>query len=332
MNKNLTNFKDFLNSFKILCVSTKPFFLRGEIRYTPSDKGREIWVQARPSHINSTSGTLIYIPYGKKGKGYRYSTIIYGGRQGPVIIPGRQDPTSKQRPSPGGQRPSPARAPTRTSRRAGIGQGDLPHTKVATSLLRMQGDRKEQHSSHSLNQWKERFILWHRHAGTLTGSEPYKLRGILSKELRSLMTRLGPSHERGPGTQPHIGPMLVSEFSVRIHHTTLRQCIQSRFQFVYNMTVVQCVQSKKMTNLRLGQWPNVTSKYHTLPESVLSTSTKCSYRQGNGPILFVYIMWPHWKEGDRQSPTSVIPWKLRKSSVLWNFSYLKESKESVKCF
>ena len=105
-------------------------------------------------------------------------------------------------PHPGGQRPSPARAPTRTSRRAGISQGDLPHTKVTTSSLRMQGDRKEQHSSHSLNQWKERFDLWHRHAGMLTGSEPHKLRGILNKEPRSLMTRFGPSPERGPGTQP----------------------------------------------------------------------------------------------------------------------------------
>ena len=71
----------------------------------------------------------------------------------------RPSQRGRQRPPPDGQRPSPARAPTRTSRRAGIGQGDLPHTKVTTSSLRMQGDRKEQHSSHSLNQWKERFDL-----------------------------------------------------------------------------------------------------------------------------------------------------------------------------
>ena len=115
---------------------------------------------------------------------------------------GRQGPMGKQRPSPGGQRPSPARAPTRASRRVGIGQGDLPHTRVTTSTLRMQGDHKEQHSSHRLNRWKERFALWHRHVGMLTGSEPYKLRGILSKGPQALMTRLGPSPERGPGTQP----------------------------------------------------------------------------------------------------------------------------------
>ena len=139
----------------------------------------------------------------------------YGGRQGPVIIPGRQDLMSKQRPSPGGQRPSPARVPTRTSRRAGISQGDLPHTKVETSVSRMHGNYKEQNSSHSLNRWKERLALQHRHAGMSTGSEPYTLRGILSKGPQALMTRLGPSHDEGPGTQPTTS---VSESSVHIHH------------------------------------------------------------------------------------------------------------------
>ena len=57
----------------------------------------------------------------------------------------------------------------------------------------------------------------------LTGSEPYKLRGILSKGARALMTRFGPSHDEGPGTQPHIGPTLVSEFSVRICYTMFYQ-------------------------------------------------------------------------------------------------------------
>ena len=63
-------------------VSSKLFFfLRGEIRYTPCEmergkeereiqpcgKGKEIWVQARPSHIN---GTLRYNPYSKKEREY----------------------------------------------------------------------------------------------------------------------------------------------------------------------------------------------------------------------------------------------------------------------
>ena len=175
-----------------------------------------------------------YISLTAKGKEYE-TCKSYSGRQGPIVrwagkaqLAGQAEtPTwragktqqASRDPHPGGQRPSPARAPTRTSRRAGIGQGDLPHTKVTTSSLRMQGDHKEQHRSHSLNQWKERFDLWHRHAGILTGSEPYKLRGILNKEPRSLMTRFGPSSERGPGTQPHIGRTpnkIVSEFSVRI--------------------------------------------------------------------------------------------------------------------
>ena len=158
-------------------------------------------------------------------------TQSYGGRQGPVIIPGRQYPMSKQRPSPGGQRPSPTRAPNRTSRRAGIGQGDLPHTKVATSASRMHGNYKEQYGSHSLNRWKERLALEHRHAGMSTGSEPYIWRGILSEGTQALMTRLGPSHDEGPGTQPHIRPtpnIIVSEFSFRICY--IQQCYNTRGQ------------------------------------------------------------------------------------------------------
>ena len=73
------------------------------------------------------------------------------------------------------------RAPTYTSRRAGIGQGDLLHMREATSASRMHGNHKEQHLSHSLNRWKERPALRHRHAGMSTGSEPYTLRGIFSK-------------------------------------------------------------------------------------------------------------------------------------------------------
>ena len=158
-----------------------------------------MFVQVAHQYIN---------PYSKREEGYGHTQSLYethksySGRQGPIVRRAYRPWQASRDPHPSGQRPSPTRAPTRTSRRAGIGQGDLPHTKVTTSSLRMQGDRKEQHSSHSLSQWKERFDLWHRHAGTLTGSEPYKLRGIPSKESRSLMTRLGPSPERGPGTQP----------------------------------------------------------------------------------------------------------------------------------
>ena len=127
---------------------------------------------------------------------------------------------NKQTPSPSRQSPSPTRAPTRTSRRAGIGQGDLLHTRDATSASRMHGNYKEQDGSHSLNRWKERLALLHRHAGMSTGSEPYILRGILSKGPRALMTRLSPSHNEGPGTQPH---KIVSEFSVRICYTAFYQ-------------------------------------------------------------------------------------------------------------
>ena len=95
---------------------------------------------------------------------------------------GRQGLMGKQRPSSSGQGPSPARAPTRTSRRVGISQGDLLHTRDATNASRMHGNHKEQYGSHSLNRWKEIFALQHRNAGMSTGSEPYTVRGILSKE------------------------------------------------------------------------------------------------------------------------------------------------------
>ena len=39
---------------------------------------------------------------------------------------------------------------------------------------------------------------------------------------------------------------------------------------------------------------------------------ECSYWQGSGPMLSVYIMWPHWKE---TSSTSVIPWKWWRNQV-----------------
>ena len=183
------------------------------------EKRRKIWVQARPSYINNISGTSIYNPYGKRERlRDMQDTDIWrpGKAQSDQWGRHRQRPSpDKQRPSPGGQRPSPARAPTRTSRRAGISQGDLPHTRDTTSVSRMHGNYKEQYGSHSLNRWKERLALLHRHAGMSTGSEPYTLRGILSKGPRALMTMLGPSHDEGPGTQPH---KIVSEVSVRIHY------------------------------------------------------------------------------------------------------------------
>ena len=85
----------------------------------------------------------------------------------------------------------------------------------------MHGKHKEQYGSHSLNRWKERFALQHRHAGMSTGSEPYTLRGILGKGAQALMTRLGPSHDEGPWTQPH---KIVNEvFSLYTLHTALYQ-------------------------------------------------------------------------------------------------------------
>ena len=224
------------------------------------------------------------------------------GKQRPHPV-GRQDPTGKQRPSPGGQRPSPARAPTRTSRRAGISQGDLPHTKVATSASRMHGNYKEQYGSHSLNRWKERLALQHRHAGMSTGSEPYILRGILSEGAQALMTRLGPSHDEGPGTQSHIGPMLVSEFSVRIHHTTFYQCYDNVFRQV---SVRICY----------------TAFYQYYEYNVTMCSIELSTKESEPMVRTMTQYYIHQGE----SPTSVIPWKCESYQILEGIKGIKEPK------
>ena len=184
-----------------------------------------------------------YISLMAKRKEYE-TRKSYSGRQDPIVRWAGKPRQASRDPHPGGQRPSPTRAPARTSRKAGIGQGDLPHTKVTTSSLRMQGDCKEQYGSHSLNRWKERLALQHRHAGMSTGSEPYILRGILSEGAQALMTRLGSSHDEGPGTQPHIGRTpnkIVSEFSVCICYTTFYQCFDNN---VFSSYMVQSVQSR----------------------------------------------------------------------------------------
>ena len=154
-------------------------------------------------------------------------------------------------PIPAGRDPHPrGRQPGHQGERASVKETSRTQ-RLQPVHSRMQGDRKDQHSSHSLNQWKERFDLWHRHAGMLTRGEPYKLIGILNKEPRSLMTWFGPSPERGPGTQP---TKIVSEVFSSI---MLRQCIQPSYSSYMLHPILQCIQSKG------GQ----------------------IYRQGNGPML-----------------------------------------------
>ena len=129
----------------------------------------------------------------------------------------------------------------------------------------MQGDRKEQHSSHSLNQWKERFDLQQIHAGMLTRGEPYK-RGILNKEPRSLRTWFGPSPERGPGTQP-----TNSKWSFQFV-----QCIQSSFQlqFVY---VTSNVFNRKVDR-----------------SMDRAMALMCSINEDNLPLLWYLGKWGKW--------------------------------------
>ena len=129
---------------------------------------------------------------------------------------------------------------------------ETSHTqRLQPVSLRMQGDCKEQHSSHSLNRWKERFDLWHRYAGMLTGSEPYKLRGILNKQLRSLMTRLGPSPEKGPGTQP-----TNSKWSFQFVHAT-SNIIMCSIKRRTNLWSWQCISIEFTVHICYVQWHKV---------------------------------------------------------------------------
>ena len=72
------------------------------------------------------------------------------------------------------------------------------------------------------------------------GSEPYTLRGIPSKGVQALMTRLSPAPEEGPGAQPHIGGtpnMTVSEFSVHTHYRDESQHQGSSPSVIYSGTM-----------------------------------------------------------------------------------------------
>ena len=160
-----TYFKTFYGQFQVIFGQIRPilrslwtissefkafFSLRGEIWYTPSERREERRKRKRDLVLAAHRDITLMA----KGKGMDIPVIIWWADKAQSDQRGghRQRPSpDKHRPSPGRQRPSPTRVPTRTSRRAGIGQGDLPHTREATSTLRMQGDHKEQHLSQSLN-------------------------------------------------------------------------------------------------------------------------------------------------------------------------------------
>ena len=145
-------------------------------------------------------------------RGYWQYPVIQAGRQGPVhwhntYSKGKEGisiPSHTSGQAGKAQTPLPSRASTRTSRGVGITQGNLPHTRETTGDSRMQEVCTEWPCYHSLNRWRERTALVHRHAGMSMGSEPCTLIGIPSKGAWALMTRHGPSPEEGPGAQPHI--------------------------------------------------------------------------------------------------------------------------------
>ena len=282
--------------------------------YNPVVKGKRL-VQAIHQDI-----TLM----AKKEKSTGHARVQWASRD--------PHPMGKQRPSPGGQRPSPTRAPIYTSRRAGISQGNLLHTRKTPTTLRMQGDHKEQHSSHSLNRWKERFALWHRHAGMSTGSEPYTLRTILDKGVQALMTRLGPSHEEGPRTQSHIRwtpNMTLSEF----YHMYVIWYCQGYCPILHILQRVSYREDKQCYNvINREDDKSMIGAVAQCYQYNKFYQGECSYWQGNGPMLFVYIMWPPWKETISHFCDTLEMWILsnfgrnqrtqrNQLSILRNFSY-----------
>ena len=144
----------------------------------------------------------------------------------------------------------------------------------------MQGDHKEQNGYHSLNRWKERLALQHRHAEMSTGSKPCILRGILNKGPQALMARLGPSHGERTRDTAH---KIVSEFSVH-NEVPVRicyiQCVQLKsgqiYQFIHHIQrFYQCYKMRSMVRAM--------AQYHI-------HQGECSYQQASGPMLSVYIM------------------------------------------
>ena len=90
------------------------------------------------------------------------------------------------------------------------------------------------------------------------GSEPYTLRGIPSKGMWALMTRLSPSAGGGPGAQPHIGGtpnMSVSKFSFHTHYSVIfinRECSINQYN------VSKCSNLIEDKSYHQGSGPSVT--------------------------------------------------------------------------
>ena len=170
----------------------------------------------------------------------------------------------------------------------------------------MQGDRKEQHSSHSLKPMEGK--IWSLTQTCRNDNRewtPQIERHPLTKNPRSLRTWFGPSPERGPGTQPTKNSKWIS----------VRTMYSIKFQFVYVTYSNATIREDK-------------SMVRTMAQCYQSNQGECSYRQGSGPMIFVYIMWPHWKETISHFCDTLKIWNSGRNqrnqlSVLWNFSYPK---------
>ena len=141
--QNSAYFKDIVDNFKWVLSF---FFKEGRYlgyRHTQRNTLIHSWWKERIQPCGKgkdigTSGTLIHIPYGKRERvrASRDPTRRAGKTRWASRDPQVRDTQiirRAARPSQGQAENPTRRAPTRTSRRAGIGQGDLLHTKATTS-------------------------------------------------------------------------------------------------------------------------------------------------------------------------------------------------------
>ena len=169
-----------------------------------------------------------------------------------------------------------------------------------------------------------------------------------AKEHEPWWQGLVPPMMRGPGTQPHIGNASKWVFSLYMLYSVLSmlrqvQCVQLRedkqcynafnredksmvgavaqYYIHVQQRVLQCVQLRGGQTYDQDSDPNVSIPCFINWYNVFYQG-ECSYWQGSGPMLFVHIMWPPWKETISHFCDTLEMWILSKekeSSVLVKF-------------
>ena len=260
---------------------------------------------------SGTSGTSTYIPYGKRER-VRDTQIIRRAAR-----PSQRDK----------QRPPSRRAETLTlegtnqdikesghrSRRPPAHKGYNQFIKDARRSQRAK--RFSQPKSDGKKDW----LFSTDMQKCQQGANPAYWEASLAKNRKPWWQGSVPPMMRDPGHSP-TSNMIVSE--VYSSYT----CIYKRFYQCVRQWYNSFNRVFSSYDVRI-QYYNAFNRHRAVAQYYIHQG-ECSYRHGSGPMVFVYIMWPHWKEDNLP-----LLWYLENMSVLWGIKgYLKESKESVKCF